>query len=488
MENFLNRIAPKPNGMSLLDRLNTNPYTPIDGASITRVDELGNGYDDFGQMIAPKYQQEPGTWGQGALDVATAPAKLATGLVGSLSPYGDEGWQVPPIISEPAAAFARLGEMTGFGSDGKFYLPNVQNPEVAGDVLTQLMTVYGGNALGSAFRPKPAGSPMSVKAYHGTGETFDKFSTPEVYGGTPEHANVFAMLEGSQKPNVIPLEMNFQNAIRSSDYKMPDDWTDGYASYARSLGADGVDFGDGIFAALKPNTVRSATTGEVLFSDNRPSLFGSALASQAEKKIGPGPEPGAVLPKAEAMGASDVLAENLSKAAEDAYVKAYRADLEANKYRYFNDWTEDPNAPLVVDDWGRQIGGGSEISELFDNATPYGYRALMETHPAVAEGLNAAAAAVGRDLTLVPSANSGSLYGTLRTPSGAQYKVRVADHGNISSRFDAPDYNIAPGEMTPEEFARLMPMLLSDNRPSLLGSALASQGDETDLISLLGYR
>jgi hypothetical protein len=85
MENFLNRLA-------------RNPYAPIDGASVTRVDELGNGYDDSNNLIAPKFEQPQQTWGETALGVATAPARIATSLAGSLSPYGQDGWQVPPIV------------------------------------------------------------------------------------------------------------------------------------------------------------------------------------------------------------------------------------------------------------------------------------------------------------------------------------------------------------------------------------------------------
>lgn len=38
-DNFLNRLA-------------RNPYAPIDAASVTRIDEMGNGLDDWGNIIA----------------------------------------------------------------------------------------------------------------------------------------------------------------------------------------------------------------------------------------------------------------------------------------------------------------------------------------------------------------------------------------------------------------------------------------------------
>ena len=95
---------------NLLSRLARNPYAPIDGASVTRVDELGNGYDDWNNLIAPKYTAPEQTWGETALGVATAPARIATALAGSLSPYGQDGWQVPPIVSEGADALTAVGD------------------------------------------------------------------------------------------------------------------------------------------------------------------------------------------------------------------------------------------------------------------------------------------------------------------------------------------------------------------------------------------
>lgn len=93
-----------------LKRLSRDPYAPIDGASVVSVDELGNGYDYRGQLIAPAYVQPEQTWGETALGVATAPARLATALAGSLSPYGADGWQVPPIVSEGVDALTAVGD------------------------------------------------------------------------------------------------------------------------------------------------------------------------------------------------------------------------------------------------------------------------------------------------------------------------------------------------------------------------------------------
>lgn len=100
---------------NFLDRLNRNPYQPIDSASITRVDELGNGYDDWNNLIAPKFEAPQQTWGETALSVATAPARIAAALAGSLSPYGADGWQVPPIVHEGVNALTAVGDAYNYG-------------------------------------------------------------------------------------------------------------------------------------------------------------------------------------------------------------------------------------------------------------------------------------------------------------------------------------------------------------------------------------
>jgi hypothetical protein len=102
---------------NFLNRLNRNPYQPIDSASITRVDELGNGYDDWNNLIAPKFEAPEQTWGETALGVATAPARMATALAGSLSPYGADGWQVPPIVHEGVNALTAVGDAYNYGMD-----------------------------------------------------------------------------------------------------------------------------------------------------------------------------------------------------------------------------------------------------------------------------------------------------------------------------------------------------------------------------------
>ena len=222
------------------------------------------------------------------------------------------------------------------------------------------------------------------------------------------------------------------------------------------------------------------------------SLYGgNAVAGLAKPRnaLGAGyakgarPEPSARAPKAEAMSVSDVLAE---KPHDAAYAKARQAaddaflrDIEDNRHTYFDDWSADPDNPLVVDDWGQQIGGG-EVSDAYDSAMFGGLdRGHGEFGKATAAALNAAATAAGRELHLSPGGYGGSFYGQLKTPAGNEYKVRASNHGRTSSLHDRPDFNIAPGEMSPDEFIRLLPTLLSDTgRPSIFGSALATAGEQ----------
>ena len=69
-ENFLNRLA-------------RNPYAPIDAASVSWIDEMGNGLDDWRNVIAPAPKQ-PATqsWGDLGYGIATAPMRFGNALMG----------------------------------------------------------------------------------------------------------------------------------------------------------------------------------------------------------------------------------------------------------------------------------------------------------------------------------------------------------------------------------------------------------------------
>ena len=254
MDNFFNRLAPRP-----------SDYGGLPG-KITREDDAGNVYDETGRKIYNKFDpvDQPDSWLDTAVSTATAPAKLATGLVGSLSPYGQDGWQVPPIISEPAAAFARSGESTGFGPDGQFYLPNVQNPQVSQDTLTQLMTVYGGNALNPLARvPKGAvASGMPVRAASKYGD--------EIFTGR-NHGEAYQQAVDKFGESAVD-DMLAKNGSLDGFIDETGDFIDRLTANERAGGR-----GLNAYELLPEQQFPSDFMG--VLSDNRPSLMGSALAS-----------------------------------------------------------------------------------------------------------------------------------------------------------------------------------------------------------------
>lgn len=153
-----------------------------------------------------------------------------------------------------------------------------------------------------------------VRAYHGTYADFDKFRSGNSLGphfGTPEHAtNILGRGEIEDGARIIPVEINAKKVAETTDHanwvprsvasELEDLYPDlvgklkprlssqsGVSSYAmrdinskelrEALVENGYDAlryqneheGDGgwSYVALKPGTVRSATTGEVLFSN-----------------------------------------------------------------------------------------------------------------------------------------------------------------------------------------------------------------------------
>ena len=122
-------------------------------------DDAGNIYGFDNKLIKPWVPEPQQSWGDAALDVGTAPARLATGVASSLSPYGaEDGWQVPPIIAEPARALNRLSEHGGF--------PNPSDPQNKQDMSALVMSMFGGNA----FAPARAGEAVAARALSDTGK------------------------------------------------------------------------------------------------------------------------------------------------------------------------------------------------------------------------------------------------------------------------------------------------------------------------------
>ncbi len=223
------------------------------------------------------------------------------------------GFALPGMITEPINAMNRLAQ-NSLLPDGSLGIPEPSNPENQQDVLTGLLSLYGGNALKGmrtaaegAVAAYPLQAPSaSIRAYHGTSAPVDfpKF-TPNgrknaAYGEAvyasrePRVANHFAEWSDDysgapDRARVYPIDISgpllgsdeFSEIMRSAR---------GDVNAAKravlELGYTGVDGGDGLrgIAVYKPGSIRSSTTGETLFSDTgKPSLLGSALAGMKDQ-------------------------------------------------------------------------------------------------------------------------------------------------------------------------------------------------------------
>lgn len=430
MDNFLNRLAPRP-----------SDYGGLPG-KITREDDAGNVYDESGRKIFNKFDtvDQPNSWLDTAISTATAPAKLATALVGSLNPYGQDGWRVPPIISEPAAAFARSGESTGFGDDGQFYLPNVQNPQVAQDTLTQLMTVYGGNALNPLGRAKSAlagdASSIGLKDYaKAAAKSAMHYGEPTILNGMPQQFRSSVNYHMGHPKS--PWSKDHGN-YASLSYRDKDGF---YLPPSNELGDPVSPSEAGYMNALMRSNKERPSFGIIdggLLSDNRPSLMGSALASMQD---------------------------NAARFTIDKLDGEYAAMTPDGDMMGNFIYEETPQAAFVLD-----ASVKPEYRRQGVASTVYG---------AIQDDL-------GKPLTPdVKLTNDGYSFWKANYPEAVREHVYqdgywVDPMGYIPD--EVPGWRLAGGPNRPEG------VLWSDNKPSLLGSALASGHGEEDLMALLGYR
>lgn len=217
------------------------------------------------------------------------------------------GFAVPGFIEEPLNALTRL-----FGS-GNF----AKGPDYPGnseDMRTLLFSLYGGNALNPAAAiPKgglasgalrEAAESAPQRMYHGTSAAED-FSTfrpsesgsfgPGVYvSRDPGFAGTFAP-EGTGA-RMLPLDVDGPLATmdqylktlhangRNPEAAQKALLDQGFTGVSGDIG--GSKFSD-VTNIFKPGSIRSATTGETLFSDTGlPSIWGSALSSQPSSPQG----------------------------------------------------------------------------------------------------------------------------------------------------------------------------------------------------------
>ena len=219
------------------------------------------------------------------------------------NPDGTEslGLAVPGMIQEPINALMRLAENSRL-PDGRLGIPNPENAQNREDVLTGLLSMYGGNAMnpgrlmkGSAARGVETSAPYALYRGAPNAEDLIKSDRPMVMSSSPEVAGTYAR-DGS----IAPAQANFTNPMivdaqgrAWNDIPFGNNWTDSnqLAYRARDAGHDGLIIknvtdhagfsdippADTVFA-LKRGTVTSPLTGETLFSDGLPSIWGNALA------------------------------------------------------------------------------------------------------------------------------------------------------------------------------------------------------------------
>jgi len=254
--------------------------------SVVYRDEQGNPYDANGRRIYEMHAPQPQpSLGESLLNIAESPAKMLVGAV-----------------TEPISALQRLAE-NSVDDQGNIAIPNPENPQNQQDVLTGLLSLYGGNALNPAAAiPKgglaagalrEAAESAPQRMYHGTTADFSTFKPSEsgsfgpgvYFSSSPEYASQFAFEQNGSR--VFPVDV--QGPLASmEDYfsllhangrnqaktlKMLED--QGYTGIITS----GERPSQNVTSVFKPGSVRSATTGETLFSDTgKPSIAGAAVA------------------------------------------------------------------------------------------------------------------------------------------------------------------------------------------------------------------
>jgi len=216
------------------------------------------------------------------------------------------GFALPAMIHEPLMAVERLfGTPSRPGTFGR----GPDYPGNADAMRTLLLSTYGGNALNpAAVIPKgglasgivrEAAEAAPQRMYHGTSAAED-FSTfrpsesgsfgPGVYvSRDPEFAGTFAP-EGTGA-RMLPLDVEGPLATmeqylktlhangRNPEAAQRALLGQGYTGVSGDIG--GSKFSD-VTNVFKPGSIRSATTGETLYSDGLPSLFPAALYNDQE--------------------------------------------------------------------------------------------------------------------------------------------------------------------------------------------------------------
>jgi hypothetical protein len=145
---------------------------------------------------------------------------------------------------------------------------------------------------GTILNAVEQGKPQGIRAYHGSPRAIEGpflGAGDSMFVATdPALASAYASMHvgGRASPNVMPLDVTFENLMPPGAYKARDLDKFGGVSiqdYARARGHDGVDYGDGVYASVKPGTVRSATTGDLIFSNDESAALPGTIINAASE-------------------------------------------------------------------------------------------------------------------------------------------------------------------------------------------------------------
>jgi hypothetical protein len=401
------------------------------------------------------------------------------------NPDGTEslGLAVPGMIQEPINALMRLAENSRL-PDGRLGIPNPDNAQNREDVLTGLLSMYGGNAMnpgrlmkGAAAKAAPEAAREAPYAmYRGAPNSDGLFPTdrPLFMSSSPEVAGTYAGMvpDGPGVGSVAPAQANFANPMvvdaqgrAWNDIPFNGNWIDSNALtyWARDAGHDGLvikNVTDHLGApgsvapadtvvALKRGTVSSPLTGETLYSDTgKPSLFGSAIAGSETRSP-----------------SSLSFRKGVDEDFGDPYYAAVKDGNEVGRFGY----TELPNAAMVESAWVEPEFRGQDIAS----------RAYGHIQDDLGKPLTP-------DIVLSPD---GYKFWQSRYPSAVQehqfdgtnwvakggmvpFGSGERDLMSIMREQGAPKWRLSGGPNRPDG------VLFSDNLPSIWGNALAPYQDE----------
>jgi len=188
------------------------------------------------------------------------------------NPDGSERleWALPSMITEPIDALYRLGQNSVL-PDGRPGIPNPQNVENQNDVLTGLLSLYGGNAMKGVTREA-----MALPSLRDTAQgIYRDFK----YGNEPSPIVKDRVLAGAEYAPPVSAHPAFDPPPMAGSLERGPANDTLFGSLYDVPPFDGS-YGDALVEEAKksfrPNL--SVIDGGLLSDTGRPSLFGSAIA------------------------------------------------------------------------------------------------------------------------------------------------------------------------------------------------------------------